>query len=228
MQRDPELGKKIQEHLVELGLENPICSLSEEAADPNWKKLHIASRVGSILQLLGIDTNDDSLNGTPKRVAKMYVEELFSGLDYANFPKCLQTNNEAKNKAQVYDEMVCSKNITLNSTCEHHLVPFIGRASVAYIPGKRIIGLSKLNRIVNFFSRRPQVQERLTAQIHTALCFILETDDVAVVIEAEHLCVRIRGVQDAHSDTVTSKMGGRFMSNPALRQEFLELSKVRN
>lgn len=218
--KDPELGQKVRAYLIGQGLENPVRVLSEEQSKDEYKRFHISSRIDSVMGLLGLDTSNESLKGTPGRVAKMYVDEIFYGLDYNNFPKCLQTSKDR------YDEMVCSKGIAVKSTCEHHLVPFIGTAAVAYIPKDKIIGLSKLNRIVDFFSRRPQVQERLTSQIHAAITFVLETDDVAVVLEAEHLCVKIRGAMDQHSDTVTSKMGGRFFTNPMLRSEFLHLSRT--
>ena len=157
---------------------------------------------------------------TPTRLAKMYVDELYWGLDYNNFPKCTAIENKMG-----YDEMVLEKNVTVLSTCEHHFVTIDGLAAIAYIPNKKVIGLSKLNRIVEFFSKRPQVQERLTEQIYHTLTYILGTEDVAVVIDAVHFCVRSRGVRDYNSSTITSKLGGRFKSNPALRAEFLSLSK---
>ncbi|EOX4124177.1 GTP cyclohydrolase I FolE, partial [Vibrio cholerae] len=169
-----------------------------------------------ILNLLGLDLTDDSLEETPQRIAKMYVDEIFSGLDYANFPKITVIENKMK-----VSEMVKVKDITLTSTCEHHLVTIDGTAAVAYIPRGKIIGLSKINRIVRFFAQRPQVQERMTQQILVALQTLLESDDVAVTIDATHYCVKSRGVMDATSVTTTTALGGIFKSNPATRAEFL-------
>jgi GTP cyclohydrolase I len=168
---------------------------------------------------MGLNLEDDSLIDTPKRMAKMYINEIFYGLNYDNFPKATKVENKFK-----YDEMVLERNIVVNSTCEHHLLPIVGSAFVAYIPTKPVVGLSKLNRIVDFFARRPQVQERLTAQISEALKFLLQTEDVAVVIEAEHLCVKTRGVIDPCSDTITSSLSGKFR-DPAMRAEFFALAK---
>jgi len=209
---DGVLGAKVHEQLKKLGIETPF--------DPNKipDQARIESSFREIMLELGLDLQDDSLTDTPRRVAKMYVNEIFRGLNYNNFPKCTVIEN-----AMGVDEMVLERNITMNSTCEHHALPIIGKAHVAYIPGTKVLGLSKMNRIVQFFASRPQVQERLTAQIHAALCFILETDDVAVIIEAEHACVKTRGVEDACSDTVTSKVGGAFR-NPVTRNEFITLS----
>ena len=208
---DATLGLAVHEHLKSLGLETPF---SPKVAN----KTRISQLYREIMLELGLDLADDSLMGTPDRVAKMYVDEIFKGLNYADFPAATTITN-----AMSVDEMVLERNITLNSTCEHHLLPIIGKAHVAYIPGKKVLGLSKMNRIVQFFASRPQVQERLTAQIHAALCFILETEDVAVIIEAEHMCVKTRGVEDSCSDTVTSKVGGAFR-NPETRSEFITLS----
>lgn len=210
--KDIALGQKVHEHLKQLGIETPFSPRTPD-------KARIASLYKEIMQELGLDLADDSLMGTPDRVAKMYTDEIFKGLDYSNFPKCTAIENVMR-----VDEMVLERNITLNSTCEHHSLPIIGKAHVAYIPGKKVLGLSKMNRIVQFFASRPQVQERLTAQIHAALCFILETEDVAVVIEAEHMCVKTRGVEDACSDTVTSKVGGVFR-RPSTRAEFIALTR---
>lgn len=168
-----------------------------------------------ILELLSLDLTDDSLVETPHRIAKMYVDEVFSGLDYANFPKITVIENKMK-----CDEMVRVKGITLTSTCEHHLVTIDGKATVAYIPRGKIIGLSKINRIVRFFAQRPQVQERMTQQILVALQTLLESDDVAVTIDATHYCVKARGVMDATSETTTTALGGIFKRIPATRAEF--------
>lgn len=171
------------------------------------------------MRALGLDVDgDDSLRGTPGRVAKMYIDELMYGLDYGNFPKCTIFENRAK-----YDEMLCVTDITVHSMCEHHFLPFIGKASVAYIPGKYFLGLSKFHRVVDFFCRRPQVQERLTEQISAAFQEILDTEDVAVVIKAEHFCAKLRGVRDSGT-TISSKLSGRFRTVPELRSEFLALA----
>ena len=169
-----------------------------------------------ILTLLELDLTDDSLEETPHRIAKMYVDEIFSGLDYSNFPKITVIENKMD-----MSEMVRVKGITVTSTCEHHLVTIDGLATVAYIPRGKIIGLSKINRIVRFFAQRPQVQERMTQQILVALQTLLESDDVAVTIDATHYCVKSRGVMDATSETTTTALGGIFKSNPATRHEFL-------
>lgn len=218
MSNDHALGIAVKTRLEDLGIETPIRTGFTMQSD-----YQDAIRIGfyGIMDLLGLDLKDDSLQDTPKRLAKMYVKEIFYGLDYRNFPKCGIFKNKMK-----ADEMVCVKNILVRSVCEHHFVPFIGRAAIAYIPGDGILGLSKFNRIVDFFCRRPQIQERLTEQVSAALQLILNTEDVAVVIEAEHFCVKLRGVQDPHSDTVTSKLSGRFRTVIELRNEFLQLSKV--
>lgn len=169
-----------------------------------------------IMQTLGLDLNDDSLKGTPKRVAKMYVKEIFSGLNPENKPKIALFDNKYQ-----YNEMLVEKNITLYSNCEHHFVPIIGKAHVAYISNGKVIGLSKINRIVQFFAKRPQVQERLTEQIADELKRILGTEDVAVLIDAHHLCVSSRGVEDSKSSTITAHYSGKFKSNET-KSEFLK------
>ena len=214
---DPELGLQVHKHLVTQGVETPFTQ-TEEYNDKKVKK--IEKHFTEIMATLGMDLTDDSLMDSPKRVAKMFVNELFWGLDYAAFPKCTAIENKMG-----YDEMVLEKNITVTSACEHHFVTISGVAHVAYIPKNKVLGLSKLNRVVEYFSRRPQVQERLSEQIYHALSFILETPDVAVVIDAEHFCVKARGVEDPHSRTITSKLGGGFKENPALRAEFMHLIK---
>jgi len=221
--KDNLLGMKIHNHLLNLGLETPLVEGIEKINTETWAaQMHIIAKAQTeIMTVLGLDLKDDSLAETPQRIAKMYTEEIFYGLDYRNFPKCTTVKNKMK-----YDEVVNSNHITVHSVCEHHFQPFIGHASVAYIPGERILGLSKFNRVVDFFCRRPQIQERLTEQVSTALRVILETEDVAVVIRAEHYCVKLRGVQDANSDTVTSKLCGRFRSVPELRSEVLALSRA--
>lgn len=220
---DEDLGGQVHSHLVSLGIETPSESLEyrkslrkEDGASSI--KTSIEEHFRAIMSYLGLDLEDDSLTETPKRVAKMYWDELFWGLDYANFPK----STTVENKMQ-YDEMLLEKSISVKSMCEHHFLPIVGKASVAYLPKQKVIGLSKINRIVEFFSRRPQIQERLTAQIHGALCFLLETDDVAVVIEAEHMCVSMRGVEDDESQTVTSKVSGIFKNSSVSKSEFMSL-----
>lgn len=169
-----------------------------------------------IMHLLGLDLTDDSLKDTPKRVAKMYVNEIFSGLNPANKPDIKLFENKYR-----YQEMLVEKNITFFSNCEHHFVPIFGKAHVAYISSGKVIGLSKLNRIVQYFAKRPQVQERLTVQIANELKIILETDDVAIYLDAAHLCVSSRGVGDVNSTTITSHYSGKFL-NHGTRAEFLE------
>ncbi|EPO5577035.1 GTP cyclohydrolase I FolE [Vibrio cholerae] len=208
-----ESAKLVKDALERRGLETPM---QPNLATPAEKKEKIEQHMREILNLLGLDLTDDSLEETPQRIAKMYVDEIFSGLDYANFPKITVIENKMK-----VSEMVKVKDITLTSTCEHHLVTIDGTAAVAYIPRGKIIGLSKINRIVRFFAQRPQVQERMTQQILVALQTLLESDDVAVTIDATHYCVKSRGVMDATSVTTTTALGGIFKSNPAARAEFL-------
>ncbi|ASJ98177.1 MULTISPECIES: GTP cyclohydrolase I FolE [Shewanella] len=208
-----EAAQQVQTALLERGLETPMvpCGLSSEA-----RKEKIEHHMREILTLMSLDLRDDSLIETPKRIAKMYVDEIFSGLDYANFPKITVIENKMG-----FDEMVKVNDISLTSTCEHHLVTIDGVATVAYLPRKNIIGLSKINRIVRFFAQRPQVQERLTQQVLVALQTLLETKDVAVKMDAVHYCVKSRGVMDSTSTTTTTALGGIFKSNPATRAEFL-------
>jgi GTP cyclohydrolase I len=175
----------------------------------------IEVRFREIMEILGLDLTDDSLNGTPRRVAKMYVKEIFSGLKPDNMPKATMFDNKYR-----YGRMLVEKHISLFSTCEHHFLPIYGIAHVAYISSGKVIGLSKLNRLVQYYSKRPQVQERLTMQIANALKMILETEDVAVYIDARHMCVQCRGVEDTGSSTVTSEYGGQFL-NENTRNEFL-------
>ncbi len=181
------------------------------------QKLKIIERhFREIMITLGLDLKDDSLKDTPCRMARMYVREVFKGLEPKNFPKITTIDNKMK-----YDQMVLVQDIELLSTCEHHFQPIQGFATVAYIPDKKVIGLSKINRIVEFFARRPQVQERLTKQIADCLQLILKTEDVAVHINARHFCVIARGIEDAHSSTVTSDLRGEFKNSAQTRQEFL-------
>lgn len=180
----------------------------------------IKKDIESILQALGMDLTDDSLKGTPTRVAKMFVQEIFQGLHPDNKPKASTFKNKYK-----YGEMLVEKNITLYSTCEHHLLPIVGKAHIAYISNGTVVGLSKMNRIVDYYAKRPQVQERLTMQIVNELQEILNTKDVACVIDAKHLCVNSRGIRDIDSSTVTSEFGGKF-KNSEIRREFLDYIKL--
>ncbi|MCC2546931.1 GTP cyclohydrolase I FolE [Hymenobacter sp. BT175] len=176
----------------------------------------IATHFREIMTVLGLDLTDDSLDGTPRRVAKMFVQEWFRGLDPAHRPHVKLFENRYQ-----YRQMLIERDITLFSCCEHHFVPIIGKAHVAYLPGKNVVGLSKLNRVVQYYARRPQVQERLTRQIAEELKQSLRTDDVAVLIEADHLCVMSRGVNDTSSSTITAEYGGVFNADADLRAEFL-------
>lgn len=180
----------------------------------------IKKDVANILETLGMDLTDDSLKGTPNRVAKMFVNEIFGGLHPDRKPKASTFKNNYK-----YGEMLVEKNITVYSTCEHHLLPIVGRAHVAYISNGNVVGLSKMNRIVDYFAKRPQVQERLTMQIVQELQKVLDTEDVACVIDAKHLCVNSRGIRDIESSTVTSEFGGKFKEE-ATRREFLDYIKL--
>ena len=212
---DSDLGQRVHEHLVKMGVETPTFQTTLDRKD---KIAEIEKSFSHIMQVLGLDLADDSLMDTPKRVAKMYVNEIFWGLDYDAFPKCTTVDNKMK-----YDEMVVERNINVQSNCEHHFVVIDGLATVGYIPNQKVLGLSKINRIVEYFSKRPQIQERLTEQIYYALQYILETDNIAVVIDAQHYCVKSRGVEDTGSSTVTSKLGGCFKNEPAVRAEFMNI-----
>lgn len=183
--------------------------------DDELKMNLIEDKFRDIMEIMGLDLTDDSLSGTPKRVAKMYIKEIFSGLNPASKPKVALFENKYK-----YNEMLVEKDITFYSNCEHHFVPIIGKAHVAYISTGNVIGLSKINRIVEYYAKRPQVQERLTVQIANELKEVMGTEDVAVVIDAEHLCVSSRGVKDVNSSTVTAQFHGKFKEE-ATRREFL-------
>ena len=186
------------------GLDTPMKANAFEMSNDE-KKQRISILFSEIMDVLGLDLTDDSLKGTPDRVAKMYVEEIFSGLDPDNKPKVALFDNKYQ-----YNQMLVEKNITFYSNCEHHFVPIIGKAHIAYKSSGKVIGLSKLNRIVQYYAKRPQVQERLTNQIANELKTVLETEDVAVIIDAKHLCVSSRGVKDDTSTTVTTYYGGIF------------------
>ena len=183
--------------------------------DDDLKIELIQDHFKEIMQILGLDLSDDSLNGTPERVAKMYVKEIFSGLNPKNKPEVKLFDNKYQ-----YNQMLVEKDITIYSNCEHHFVPIIGKVHVAYISSGKVIGLSKINRIVQYFAKRPQVQERLTMQIGNELKSLLQTDDVALVVDAEHLCVSSRGIQDTSSSTVTSFYSGKFEKEER-KKEFL-------
>ena len=201
------------EHIM-TGIETPMVKDAFVKSDTEKKEI-IAFHFKKIMETMGLDLTDDSLKGTPERVAKMYIDEIFSGLNPANKPKVTLFDNKYK-----YNEMLVEKNISFYSNCEHHFVPIFGKAHVAYISNGKVIGLSKLNRIVQYFSKRPQVQERLTIQIADELKRVLGTEDVAVFIDAKHLCVSSRGIKDDTSSTVTVYYGGAFQ-NESTRNEFL-------
>ena len=205
----------IGDNHVATSLETPMRDDAFLLSD-DQKMLLIEDKFREIMDVLGLDLKDDSLNGTPHRVAKMFVKEIFSGLNPENKPKISVFENKFK-----YGEMLVEKNINLNSTCEHHFLPIVGKAHVAYVSSGQVIGLSKINRVVDYFARRPQVQERLTVQIANELKRILKTEDVAVIIDAKHLCVSSRGIQDEGSSTITAEYGGVF-KDPLRKEEFLK------
>lgn len=219
MINNDDFHDEIGDNHVATSAENPIRDDAFLLTDEE-KIEHIKKDVQRILTTLGMDLTDDSLKDTPNRVAKMFVKELFGGLNPAKKPNSSTFENNYK-----YGEMLVEKNITLYSTCEHHLLPIIGRAHIAYISSGRVIGLSKMNRIVDFFARRPQVQERLTMQIVQELQIALKTKDVACVIDAKHLCVNSRGIKDIESSTVTSEFGGKF-KEAQTKREFLDYIKL--
>lgn len=205
---------EIGDHHFSSSVDTPLRS-DAFLIDDTLKIELIEKNFREIMHVLGLDLNDDSLSGTPRRVAKMFVKEVFSGLNPANKPDVKLFKNK-----YAYGEMLVEKEITLYSFCEHHFIPIIGKAHVAYIPNEQVVGLSKLNRIVQYYAKRPQVQERLTVQIANELKTLLGTEDVAVVIDARHLCVAARGVEDVNSSTVTASYNGRFRSEKT-RNEFL-------
>jgi GTP cyclohydrolase I len=214
-----ENSDELGDNHVGTSAQTPLRKDAFELSDAE-KIVKIQESVQDILNTLGMDLTDDSLRGTPKRVAKAFVKELFSGLNPDNKPELSTFDNSYK-----YGEMLVEKNIVLYSTCEHHLLPIVGRAHVAYISKGKVIGLSKMNRIVDYFAKRPQVQERLTMQVVQALQEALGTQDVACVIDAKHLCVNSRGIKDIESSTVTSEYGGAFKDKD-VKKEFLEYIKL--
>ena len=203
----------VRDALIARGLETPLLPHQFDR-DERYKR--VRESFTDIVRTLGLDLSDDSLSETPHRIAKMYVDEIFSGLNYVNFPKVTMIDNKMG-----AEEMIKISNIALISTCEHHFVTIDGSAKVAYIPKGKIIGLSKINRIVRFFAQRPQLQERLTQQILVALQTLMETEDIGVSINAAHYCVKARGVMDANSHTQTTALGGSFKSDHKTRAEFL-------
>ena len=210
-----EMGDEHKASSVETPLRADAFDISDEekiaAIEPHFK---------AIMEILGMDLRDDSLRGTPLRVAKMYVKELFQGLNPANMPSMTLFDNKFQ-----YNEMLVEKNINFYTNCEHHFVPFFGKAHVAYISSGKVIGLSKLNRLVEYFSKRPQVQERLTMQVGKALQTVLQTQDVAIMMDAKHLCVSSRGVKDDSSNTITTFFGGKFQEEQT-KMEFLKYVEI--
>lgn len=219
MINNEEYQDEIGNNHISSSAKNPVREDAFELSDDE-KIERIKKDVESLLHTLGMDLTDDSLKGTPNRVAKMFVKEIFGGLNPNKKPSASTFENSYK-----YGEMLVEKNITVYSTCEHHLLPIIGRAHVAYISNGRVVGLSKINRIVEFYAKRPQVQERLTMQIVQELQEALGTEDVACIIDAKHLCVNSRGIQDIESSTVTSEFGGKFKEEQT-RRELLEYIKL--
>ena len=222
---DPVLGQKVREHLERIGLETPMTNRVNDAEE--LKLIAIRGAMETALQALGLDLTDDSLMDTPNRVAKMWVREIFWGLDYNQFPKCTTIENKmARSKKNSPNSFVVERNVNVQSNCEHHLVVIDGKACVAYIPREKVLGLSKLNRIVEFFSKRPQVQERLTEQIAATISFVTGTPDVAVYMEAVHYCVKSRGIQDTGSSTCTLAVDGVFGEDSSdIRREFLNIAR---
>lgn len=224
----PSLGIEVNTYLQSVGMATPMSVLPDSkvlTADADDEKIDkIEGHMAEVLKILGLDLSDDSLVETPRRIAKMYVKELFAGLKTDTFPKVTTVENKMK-----YGDLIIEK-CTVKSVCEHHFVYFGTSHNtqelgcwIAYIPREKVLGLSKLNRITNYFARRPQIQERLTGQIAHALRYILDTEDVAVVMRAQHFCVLTRGVEDADSNTTTSSLHGRFMEEPELRAEMMTL-----
>ena len=216
---DKEIDAIGDNHIGSKSEETPLKEGAFDISDKNKITL-IQEKVYEILDILGMDLTDDSLRGTPRRVAKMFVNEIFSGINPKNRPEMSTFENKYN-----YGEMLVEKNITLYSTCEHHLLPIVGLAHVAYISNGNVVGLSKINRIVKYYAERPQVQERLTIQIVKDLQKVLNTDNVACVIDAKHLCVNSRGIKDINSSTVTSEFGGKFKKEK-FKREFLDYIKL--
>lgn len=219
MNTDPELGKAVEAELIRAGLETPRRNVYH-GLNNDSKKQAIASAFLDVMKVMELDYTDDSLKDTPKRIAKMYVDEVMYGLNYDNFPKIMTFENSFHDAG-----MVVEKNIRVNSMCSHHFVPTIGTATIGYIPKNKVIGLSKLNRVIDFFARRPQEQERFVMQVHAVIKFLLDTNDVAVYIDAKHYCVSWRGVKDEDSSFVTSKLSGAFLDDSVVRSEFYNIAR---
>jgi GTP cyclohydrolase I len=217
MNKQDEIG----ENHIATNAQTPIRKDAFELSDAQ-KMERIEHNMKDIMQTLGLDLTDDSLQGTPRRVAKMFVQEIFDGLHPDKRPRMSTFENKFK-----YNEMLVEKNIAVHSTCEHHLLPIVGYAHIAYISNGTVIGLSKLNRIVNYYAKRPQVQERLTVQIVQDLQKVLKTKDVACIIDAKHMCVITRGIEDADSSTITAEYGGKF-KDPLVKREFLDYLQMGN
>jgi GTP cyclohydrolase IA len=213
-------AEEIGDNHIMTSIETPMKKDAFKLSDEEKMK-KIEANFREVMETLGLDLRDDSLKGTPERVAKMYVKEIFSGLNPANKPKIALFENSYQ-----YNQMLVEKDITFYSNCEHHFVPIYGKAHLAYISNGKVIGLSKLNRIVQYFAKRPQVQERLTIQIAKELQSILKTEDVAIIIDAKHLCVSSRGIQDINAATVTSFYGGKFLEETT-KQEFLKYVEMK-
>lgn len=219
MSKNEDFNTEIGENHIGTSTNTPLRADAFAISDDEKIEL-IKKNVENILNTLGMDLTDDSLKGTPNRVAKMFVKEIFGGLNPAKKPSSSTFDNKYK-----YNEMLVEKNIVVYSTCEHHLLPIVGRAHVAYISNGTVVGLSKMNRIVDYFAKRPQVQERLNIQIVEELQRVLGTEDVACVIDAKHLCVNSRGIRDIESSTVTAEFGGKFKEE-GVRREFLDYIKM--
>ena len=214
-----ELIESIGDNHVGTSVDTPMRKDAFDKTDEEKKEI-IQHHFAEIMETLGLDLTDDSLQGTPQRVAKMFVNEIFHGLNPKNKPRLSSFDNKYN-----YGEMLVEKNITVYSTCEHHFLPIVGKAHIAYISNGSVIGLSKMNRIVDYYAKRPQVQERLTMQIVKELQDALGTDDVACIIDAKHLCVNSRGISDVSSSTVTSEYGGVFKDDK-VKKEFLQYIKL--
>lgn len=218
MKTDAALGKEIHDYLVSKNVESPIDYKRYDSMSNECKITEISNRLKESLEIMGFDLTNDSVCDTPKRVAKMWVQEIMSGLDYDKFPRIMTFDNKFGASS-----MVVQRNVKSMSLCSHHMVTIDGKAQVAYIPKNKVIGLSKIARIVDFFSRRPQEAERLTLQIFYALQYVLETDDVAVYLEGVHYCMKCRGVNDSEAFTSTVHLGGVFESDHMVRKEFYDL-----
>lgn len=215
-----ELGEEVRDYLILKNVESPAIFTNSDLNKNLTKQKQVETKIAELLQLLGLDMSNQSVIKTPSRVSKFFINELFYGLNYANFPQITTMPNEYNYKSPVFSEAVC-----FNSTCEHHLAAIVGHAYIAYIPKDKIIGLSKINRIVDFFARRPQVQERVTRQILFALQYIMATEDIAVLIRARHHCIAVRGVCDQNTTNLTVEFAGRFGQEEVLQNEMYNLAR---